>query len=241
MLDTTLTHGRRPGKGCAVVQRTNPPAYKPHEMAAYPTVNPRAFGTTIAVPRAIARLPYDLLRTSLVTRDPAAVKTAMQEYREAMAAENFQPATTLPQRMMWQQNKVGGGAIHRGDPREALSSASTLMAAASSRGAMVPGLSAVGTVQMRMPERVPTYSEAAAAAARGAQAFPQPEIGPAPAGLPVRVRPDRQRIAPPMEAFGEEQRASQQHAAAQAAYGATRALQAVELAKQSLRARLGIR
>lgn len=214
-------------------------------MADYPTIDPRPFGRTYSAPNAITRLPVDLLRTALVTRRPEQTAEAMSQYRQAVTAPEYVPPMNLPQRMLFQQHKSAyNGGIHRPGQREAISSAATLSRALQPTmvdGTMhgVRGLSAVPTVALRRPERVPTYAEAVAANARGAQAFPQPEVAPPPGNLGVRVRPVRQPIAPPLQAFGDSLAEAQQMRAAEAAFRTSNAMRSVEATRESFRKILG--
>lgn len=169
----------------------------------------------------------------------------MSKYREAMDAPEYSAPMNLPQRMLFQQHKNDTGGVSRGGPRVALSSAMTLSAALmptmiqgrTSGG--VAGLSAVSTVALRVPERVPTYSEAQAASARGAQAFPQPQRTLALPGAPVRTRPFRQPNMPPFEAFGDSLAEHRSMEAADEAMRATNAMRSVALTKSRIRTILG--
>lgn len=207
-------------------------------MAEYPTIDPRAFGHTYSLPQAVTRLPVNLLRTSLVTRQPEKTAVAMQQYRDAMGAPSFVANQILPQRMMFQQHKKSPeGGVNRPDYRAPLSSALTLsaaMAPTTVSGGM-RGLSAVSTVSLRTPERVPTYDMAAAAAQRGSQAFPQPEVSSMPTGIVPRVRPLRQPIAPPLQAYGDALQESQQMRAAEQVFRTSNAMRSISTAREGIR------
>lgn len=214
-------------------------------MADYPVIDPRAFGHTNSIPNAVGRLPVNLLRTALVTRQPETSAAAMANYRAGMEQGEFSPPMNLPQRMMFQQHKMSqNGGISRPNDRAALSSALSLSAAlapttVSSTTPALRGLSAVTTVSLRTPEQVPTYNEARAAAARGAQAFPQPEVGLPPEGILLRTRPLRQPIAPPMQAYGDALAESQQLRAAEAAFRTSNAMRSVATTQANIRRILG--
>ena len=213
-------------------------------MADYPAIDPRTFGTTHTVPTAVARLPVDLLRTALVTRQPALTQRAMEQYRQNVTAADYAAPMNLPQRMLFQQHKSNAGGIHRGDHRTALSSALSLSAAMRPTTVTggrpgIHGLSAVSTLSLRVPEQVPTYSEAQAANSRGAQAFPVPEVNTAPEGIAARVRPLRQPIAPPLQAYGDALEENQQMRAAEQAFRTTQAMRSVATAREGIRKLLG--
>ncbi len=175
-------------------------------MGSYTPVDPRAFGQVYPVPGAIRRLPVDLLRTALVTRQPQRTAAAAEEYRAVMEQPTYSPPVNMPQRLMFQQHKSAlKSGVSRGDKRPAYSSADAYSAAVhptmltGSLPRDLAGLSAVPALALRVPERVPTFTEAAAARARGGDALPIPEVdfAPVPLGIPVRVRPIEQRIGPP--------------------------------------------
>jgi hypothetical protein len=205
-------------------------------MADYPTIDPRAFGGVYNVPNAIRRLPVDLLRTALVTRRPDLTKQAMVDYRASVEAPGFTPAQLLPQRLMFQQHKSAEvEGVNRPGDRPWNASAESFTRAVQS----VPGISASLLTVARTPERVPTYDEARAANARGAQAMPIPEVAPIPEGIMLRTRPLRERVAPPMQAYGDELADAQNRAAAEAAFRSTNAMRSIALAQAEMRRRLG--
>jgi hypothetical protein len=167
----------------------------------YPTVNPFSFGTSYHVPDAVTRLPFDMMRTSMVTRDPGKMAMAVSAYRAQQEAQDFTGAMLLPQRMMFQQHKRLDAGTVRGGMRQALSSAATLSAST------VPTTVTGRTLQtMRVPAGTPTYAMAVAARANGGNAFPRPEFAPLPPGVTVaatpRVRPMTQPVLPPYDAYG---------------------------------------
>jgi len=212
-------------------------------MADYPTFSPKAFGTSYLLPPAVSRLPVDLLRTALVTRDPEKIKTAMMQFRSTMASEQpYSAPTNLPQRMWFQQHKKSPqGGINRPDYRDAISSAmsftsATVPTTVSGDRSGVSGLSAVSTLSLRKPERVPTYAEAAAVAARGGMSFPSPETNtPMPSGARVRVRPVRQPISAPEVTRELPPALAQAQGAAQRAAAASEALRSAMQARDAFR------
>lgn len=222
------------------VQESRHDGYKSFEMADYATIDPRAFGRTYAVPHQIRRLPVDLLRSALATRDPQAVGRATEQYRQAVTDPNFTSPRVLPQRMMFQQHKSQyAGGISRPGTRDPLSSATTVTRALAPTvldGSMqsMRGLSATPVVAMRVPERVPTYAEAAAADARGGSALPIPAVAPIPKSM-LRTRPMHQYIEPPLQAYGDDLAEAQNRAAAEAAFRAGNAMRSVEEAKARVR------
>ena len=220
----------------------------------YPTFDPRFFGTAYPMPEAIKRLPVDLLRKSLVTRDPEASARAMQDFRQGMQATEFVHTANLPQRMLFQQHKSEErGGTSRPDHRAARSSAegysaairppAVAKAADLDRASGLRGfgdVSSVASVSLRRPERVPTYTESAAARARGSDALPVPELRTSVPGMGVRVRPVHQPSAPSPQAFGDQLADAQAQSAARTAFAKTNAMQAAQLARMAILKRAGL-
>lgn len=116
--------------------------------------------------RGFRELPIDLLRTSLITRDPKRVQAAAQQYAAVMQGQAQAP-TILPQSMLfghWNRQQGPNGGV-RGDLTPPLASAQGVMAAMRQSGtARAP----------RVTSPAPQLPMHAAAAARGGQRVPSP-------------------------------------------------------------------
>ena len=142
----------------------------------------------VNIPENLRRLPFDLRRDALVTRNPKQVAAAMEAYREHL--QGGRPlAKLLPQRMAFQQWKTSPNQ----ERRDWSSSAESFMAVQSRYRAGVP---------RRLTERIPpaehVYPVRTAAQARGGRWLPQQ---PAPVARPAplsRTLPEQApRAAPP--------------------------------------------
>lgn len=157
----------------------------------------RPKGAAFVPPAEISRLPVSLLRTALVTRDPAATAQGIVEYRERMAAgDEWEPPLVLPQRVMFQQWKsdLQTDGASRPEHKDWLRSAESIAAGARASG--VPN----STVQRVKPAPY-TYEQALAARQYGGQ-FPEPPRDVVPAPVISRDLPARGRfLEPPPEAY----------------------------------------
>jgi hypothetical protein len=200
----------------------------------YPAFGMRtaAFGSGFRPPTAIRHLPVDLLRTSLVTRDPAATAAAIDAFRQQGMAPNFVPTQILPQAMLFQQNKRDPGGATRGplrDPRTSPQGLVSALDAVARQGAVFNGRPAPAGVQQSMWH---------AARDRGGQIMSQPTVGPRTPDM-SRVRPIIQPIDAPPDAYGIAQGRMQQAVAASKATDAASALATVAHTKASYRRMLG--
>ena len=188
----------------------------------YPVFNPRGhFGSAFTPPQAIARLPVDLLRTSLTTRDPRRMAGAIEQFQRNVEAPDFQPAMIIPQGMAMQQHKRGPGGTMRGEHTPATMAAqgyARVMRSAS-------GLQEIR--QTNVPGGVQQTYEMAAMK-RGSGEMSQPVVGVMPQEpVTPRVRPLRQPIAAPLEAYGTAVRRMEQEAASYKAVDSGRAMREV--------------
>ena len=126
-------------------------------------------------------LPLDLLRTSLVTRQPQATAAAAMQYQAVMRGQ-AQPPMMLPQSLQfghWNRQQGPSGVV-RGDLPPALASA---------RGA-IAAMRQSGTARMpRVVGPAPIMRMREAAASRGGQQVPQP-------GTHVNMQPPISRRFP---------------------------------------------
>jgi hypothetical protein len=201
----------------------------------YPTfgTHTEAFGSSFRAPETVRHLPVDLLRTSLVTRDPAAVAAAINQFQSQGVAQSFAPMRFFPQAMLFQQNKRNlGGGTARGemrDPRSSPQSAQAAMHGAQATAQQYMGRPAPVGVELSMRD---------AAVQRGSQIMSQPAVGPRGVDM-ARVRPIIQPIDAPPQAYGIAQGRMEQAVAASAATNAAAALQSVAQTRSVYRRIMG--
>ncbi len=82
-------------------------------------------------PRGIRRLPFDSLRSGIVTRDPATAAAAMQAYQQHMAGGEL--PTYLPQPVLHQAWKRNPGFATQGHYKDPMQDVRSVMAALHSR------------------------------------------------------------------------------------------------------------
>jgi hypothetical protein len=189
----------------------------------YPVFNPRGhFGSAFTPPQAIQRLPVDLLRTSLTTRDPRRFAGAVEQFRSNATTQDFQPAMILPQGMALEMHKRGPGGIARGERTPATASAMGYASAMRQSGS---GLREIR--QTNVPGGVQqTYEMAAVKGGSNAMSQPAVDYPPEQVATP-RVRPLRQPISAPLEAYGTAVRRMEQEAASYKAVDSGRAMREV--------------
>jgi len=204
----------------------------------YPTINSNAFGSNFTMPQGMARVPFDLLRVSMVTRNPAKAGSMAQEFQQSVNAPDFAGAAAFPQRMLFQQWKRAGGGMTRGPYEAPLGSA--MSASAGMRPQVMTGGATLRTV--RVPAQVPTYEMVMAARARGADWVPGPTYAPMPPGVTAetpRVRPLQQPILPPLDAYGMAVRRIEDEASLSKQADTARAVASVATLQAGIRRMVG--
>lgn len=155
----------------------------------------RPKGLPFTPPPQISRLPMSLLRSALVTRQPAETQAGIMEYRARMAEER-EPPTLMPQRSLFQQWKSNLQTDGRNRPEHARFDRSAESIVGAMRASGVPN----STVHRVQPP--PVTFEMADAARRYGGEFPEPPRDLDPPEIVTRDAPAHGRpLFPPPEAF----------------------------------------
>ncbi len=198
--------------------------------------NRRPKGAAFVPPAAISRLPVSLLRTALVTRDPAATQAGIVEYQQRMLqGEDYEPPTMLPQRVLFQQWKSDLLTDDANRPEHQNYLRSAELIEEGFKASAVP----YSTSRRVKPPPV-SYDMAAAARSRGAEYLPQPPEDLTPPQIVTRAAPAWGRpTEPPPEAYETAAIVTGQRAEAQRQGACQRALS--EAAAVQARARAIVR
>jgi hypothetical protein len=196
----------------------------------------RPKGAPFVPPPEISRLPLSLLRSSLVTRQPAQTAAGIEDYQRRMAEDDdeYESPTLLPQRALFQQWKSDmlTDGPNRPEHEDWLRSAHLIEEGMHASG--VPG----STVHRVKPPPV-TYEEAFAARRYGGQ-FPEPPEDLEPPEVLSRDLPAHGRpLEPPPDAFVTAMQVSGQRAEAKRNGSCQRALWEAAAVRQ--RARMIVR
>jgi|694.fasta_scaffold21441_11 hypothetical protein len=158
----------------------------------------RPKGAAFVPPAAISRLPLSLLRTALVTRDPAVTAAGIEDYQRRMAeGEDYEPPTLLPQRVLFQQWKSDllTDDANRPEHQNYLRSAELINEGF--KASHVPN-----STSRRVKPPPVTYDMAMAARARGSEYLPEPPEDLEPPEIVTRAAPAWGRpTEPPPEAY----------------------------------------